>query len=60
MPKVYLRSTLSFSHARPIGMRLSVLVEYVVDCAAKATPVKIDCRIGELDHRVAGLQGFRC
>lgn len=53
---VYLRSTLGFGHTRPVGMRLGVLVEYVVDCASEAAPFKINGGIRELDHRVSGLR----
>lgn len=36
-------------------MRQSVLVERLVDCANIAAPVKVDCGVGELDHRVSGV-----
>lgn len=51
-PWVSLRKTLGLGHTRPVGMGHGVSVEYLVDGADIATPVKVNCGIWEFDHRV--------
>lgn len=53
----FLRITLGLGHTRPVGIGQSILVEYLVDCADIAAPVKVYRGIGELDHCV-GCEGI--